>query len=143
MGKRLLRTNILQPPCSLEITNDRLDTIEELCQNEECIYNIQSSLRQLVDIDSIISFIVKIPVTHPEQNSVFAVQYSEQKINHVVHLKQVIKSIKAIAQSLPEHVKNPLSRYRQVQPSCKLLHTIYNVSLASFTCAQLTFPFFF
>ncbi|OAC99555.1 hypothetical protein MUCCIDRAFT_42353 [Mucor lusitanicus CBS 277.49] len=111
MGKRLLRTNILQPPCSLEITNDRLDTIEELCQNEECIYNIQSSLRQLVDIDSIISFI----------------------INHVVHLKQVIKSIKAIAQSLPEHVKNPLSRYRQVQPSCKLLHTIYNVSLASFT----------
>ncbi|KAF1802621.1 muts domain V-domain-containing protein [Mucor lusitanicus] len=127
MGKRLLRTNILQPPCSLEITNDRLDTIEELCQNEECIYNIQSSLRQLVDIDSIISFIVKIPVTHPEQNSVFAVQYSEQKINHVVHLKQVIKSIKAIAQSLPEHVKNPLSRYRQVQPSCKLLHTIYNI----------------
>ncbi|GAN05554.1 mutS protein homolog 4 [Mucor ambiguus] len=126
MGKRLLRTNILQPPCSLEITNDRLDTIEELCQNEECIYNIQSSLKQLVDIDSIISFIVKIPVTRSQQSSVLAVQYSEQKINHVVHLKQVIKSIKAIAQSLPEDVKNPPPRFQQAQP-CKLLYTIYNI----------------
>ncbi|KAL9540649.1 hypothetical protein MBANPS3_009565 [Mucor bainieri] len=127
MGKRLLRTNILQPPCSLDVTNERLDTIEELCQNEECIYNIQSSLKQLVDIDSIISFIVKIPVvTHAQQNSVFAVQYSEQKINHVVQLKQVIKSIKAIAQSLPEHAKNPPPLYQETQPH-KLLHTIYNI----------------
>lgn len=131
MGKRLLRTNILQPPCSLEITNDRLDTIEELYQNEECIYNIQSSLKQLVDIDFIVSFIAKIPVTHPQQNSIFAVHYSEQKVNHVVHLKQVIKSIKAIAQSLPERVKNPPPQYQQAQPS-KLLRTIYNVSFASF-----------
>lgn len=131
MGKRLLRTNILQPPFSLEITNDRLDTIEELCQNEECIYNIQSSLKQLVDIDSIVSFIVKIPVTHPQQNSIFAVHYSEQKINHVVHLKQVVKSIKAIAQSLPERVKNPLPQHQQAQPS-KILRTIYNVSFTPF-----------
>ncbi|KAG1103377.1 hypothetical protein G6F42_017230 [Rhizopus arrhizus] len=122
MGKRLLRTNILQPPCSIEVINDRLDAAEELCHNEECIYNIQSSLKQLVDIDSIISFIAKIPVKNPQQNSIFAVQYSEQKINHVVHLKQVIKSIKAIAKSLPQHSVNS-SR----QQPCELLRTIYNI----------------
>ncbi|KAL7330113.1 MutS protein msh4 [Mucor circinelloides] len=122
MGKRLLRTNILQPPCSIEVTNDRLDAVEELCRNEECIYNIQSSLKQFVDIDSIISFIAKIPLKNPQQNSIFAVQYSEQKINHVVHLKQVIKSIKAITKNLPQH---GVSSSRQ-QP-CKLLRTIHNI----------------
>lgn len=134
MGKRLLRTNILQPPCSIEVINDRLDAVEELCHNEECIYNIQSSLKQLVDIDSIISFIAKIPVKNPQQNSIFAVQYSEQKINHVVHLKQVIKSIKAIAKSLPQHSVNS-SR----QQPCKLLRTIHNVSKTTFICSRLTY----
>ncbi|CEP19938.1 hypothetical protein [Parasitella parasitica] len=105
MGKRLLRTNILQPPYSVEITNDRLNAIEELCRNEECIYNIQSCLKQLVDIDCIISFLVKIPNTST-QHSVSAVHYSEQKINHVIHLKQVMKSIKAIANSLPNNIRN-------------------------------------
>lgn len=136
MGKRLLRTNILQPPCNINVTNDRLDAIEELCKNEECIYNIQSCLKQLVDIDCIISFIVKIPNTNAK-NSVFAVRYSEQKINHVVHLKQAMKSIKAIAKSLPDYVKNPLSQLNQQDHPCTLLHTIYNVSYFKLYCITL------
>ena len=127
MGKRLLRTNILQPPCNANIINNRLNAIEELCKNEECIYNIQSCLKQLVDIDCVISFIAKIP-NASAKNSVLAVQYSEQKINHVVHLKQTVKSIKTIAKSLPDHIKNSSSQLNQQDHPCILLYTAYNVS---------------
>ncbi|KAI7891675.1 DNA mismatch repair protein MutS, partial [Mucor mucedo] len=61
MGKRLLRMNILQPPCSIDIIRDRLDAIEELSHSEESIFNIQSCLKQLTDLDHTISYLVKIP----------------------------------------------------------------------------------
>ncbi|EIE76281.1 hypothetical protein RO3G_00985 [Rhizopus delemar RA 99-880] len=61
MGKRLLRMNILQPPCCLDIIMDRLDAVDELFESEEGLFNIQSSLKSLVDLDHSIAFIVKVP----------------------------------------------------------------------------------
>ncbi|CAO3697576.1 unnamed protein product [Rhizopus microsporus] len=121
MGKRLLRMNILQPSCCLEVITDRLDAIQELSASEECLFNIQSSLRPLSDLDYIISFIVKLPNANHKTvgRQMLAVHHSESKINQVICLKQSIKSIQNIAFQLPCH-SNP-------DGICVLLTAIYKV----------------
>ncbi|PHZ13648.1 uncharacterized protein RHIMIDRAFT_236703 [Rhizopus microsporus ATCC 52813] len=121
MGKRLLRMNILQPPCCLEVITDRLDAIQELSASEECLFNIQSSLRPLSDLDYIISFIVKLPNANHKTvgRQMLAVHHSESKINQVICLKQSIKSIQNIAFQLPCH-SNPVE-------SCILSKAIYKI----------------
>ncbi|KAG1172772.1 hypothetical protein G6F70_007850 [Rhizopus microsporus] len=121
MGKRLLRMNILQPSCCLEVITDRLDAIQELSASEECLFNIQSSLRPLSDLDYIISFIVKLPNANHKTvgRQMLAVHHSESKINQVICPKQSIKSIQNIAFQLPCH-SNP-------DGICVLLTAIYKV----------------
>ncbi|CEG80340.1 hypothetical protein RMATCC62417_14694 [Rhizopus microsporus] len=121
MGKRLLRMNILQPSCCLEVITDRLDAIQELSASEECLFSIQSSLRPLSDLDYMISFIVKLPNANHKTvgRQMLAVHHSESKINQVICLKQSIKSIQNIAFQLPRH-SNP-------DESCVLLKAIYKI----------------
>ncbi|OBZ86475.1 MutS 4 [Choanephora cucurbitarum] len=102
MGKRLLRINILQPPCSLDVIKHRLDMVEMLSQSEECIFNIQACLKHLVDLDHTIAYIVKMPRDNEstKKSSSVAIHHAETKINQVVGLKQTIKSILSIATCL-------------------------------------------
>lgn len=118
MGKRLLRMNILQPPCCLDIIMDRLDAVDELFESEEGLFNIQSSLKSLVDLDNSIAFIVKVPKVDRKvsRKQTLAVQYSESKINQVIGLKQTIKFIQNVVSYLP---------YKD--DSCILIKTIHKV----------------
>lgn len=130
MGKRLLRMNILQPSCCLEVITDRLDAIQELSASETCLFNIQSSLQPLSDLDYMISFIVKLPNANNKSvgRQMLAVHHSESKINQAICLKQSIKSIQNIAFQLPCH-SNP-------DGSCVLSTAIYKVrqSCIVFAC---------
>ncbi|KAI8383998.1 muts domain V-domain-containing protein [Blakeslea trispora] len=102
MGKRLLRMNILQPPYSLDMIGHRLDAVELLSQNEECIFNIQTCLKHLVDLDHTTAYIVKLPKSNDstKKSSNIAIHHAESKINQVIGLKQTIKSISVIASHL-------------------------------------------
>ncbi|KAI7863458.1 muts domain V-domain-containing protein [Spinellus fusiger] len=93
MGTRLLRMSILQPPTDKKTIELRLDVVEELAEKEEMLSAIQSSLSHLTDMDHIISDIIKVP-------SKQSVRHSEAKINHVIMLKNAIKAIKEISNSL-------------------------------------------
>ncbi|CEI86447.1 hypothetical protein RMCBS344292_00887 [Rhizopus microsporus] len=121
MGKRLLRMNILQPSCCLEVITDRLDAIQELSASETCLFNIQSSLQPLSDLDYMISFIVKLSNANNKSvgRQMLAVHHSESKINQAICLKQSIKSIQNIAFQLPCH-SNP-------DGSCVLSTAIYKI----------------
>lgn len=46
-GDRLLRANILQPPCDLNTINTRLDCISELIEKEELFYDLKVKILQL------------------------------------------------------------------------------------------------
>ncbi|KAG0750228.1 hypothetical protein G6F57_002285 [Rhizopus arrhizus] len=118
MGKRLLRMNILQPPCCLDIITDRLDAVNELFESEEGLFNIQSSLKSLVDLDHTIAFIVKVPKVDRKvsRKQTLAVQYSESKINQVIGLKQTVKFIQNAVSYLP---------YKD--DSCILIKTIHKM----------------
>lgn len=125
MGKRLLRMNILQPPCCVNIIKDRLDSIEELSHSEEGIFNIQSCLKQLTDLDYIISYLVKLPNKINTKNYITSVQHAEMKVNQVIALKQIVKCIQEIAYSLPQSVKDDCDQNNG--ESHLLLCTIYKV----------------
>ena len=124
MGKRLLRMNILQPPCSIDVIKDRLDAIEELSESEESIFNIQSCLKLLNDLDYTIAYLVRIPTTIHGKNPVTSVRNSEMKVNQIIALKQAIKSIKSVATYLPPKVQTTLEGEEDTHI---LLRTIYKV----------------
>lgn len=125
MGKRLLRMNILQPPNSIDIIRDRLDAIEELSCSEESIFNIQSCLKQLTDLDYTISYLVKIPNKSNKKNYITSVQHAEMKVNQVITLKQTVRCIQDIANCLPQSVKDDCDKNNG--ESHLLLCTIFKV----------------
>lgn len=81
MGKRLLRTNILQPLTNKESIEMRQIAVEELMNNEPLLDSIISNLKGLQDLDAIFS-------------KLFSENYSEiqpeQKINYVLIIKDTI-----------------------------------------------------
>lgn len=127
MGKRLLRMNILQPPCSIEIIKDRLDAVEELSNSEESIFNIQSCLKQLSDLDYTISYLVKVPNNINAKNSITAVQHAEMKVNQIITLKQTVKCIQDIATRLPQNIQDYDADNNNDPEEQILLRTIYKV----------------
>jgi DNA mismatch repair ATPase MutS len=132
MGKRLLRMNILQPPCCIDVIKDRLDAIEELSNSEESIFNIQSCLKQLSDLDYTIAYLVKVPNNISTKKSITAVQHAEMKVNQIITLKQAVKCIQDIATRLPQKIQNHSSDNNEIQNEEEeekqiLLRTIYKV----------------
>ncbi|CAH8568594.1 unnamed protein product [Schistosoma bovis] len=59
-GARLLRANLLEPPCDLETILNRQASVRELISSPETLFNIQNILRQFPHIDSLLSLCVQI-----------------------------------------------------------------------------------
>ncbi|TNN08000.1 MutS protein 4 isoform 2 [Schistosoma japonicum] len=59
-GARLLRSNLLEPPCDLETILNRQASVRELISSPDTLLNIQNILRQFPHIDSLLSLCVQI-----------------------------------------------------------------------------------
>ncbi|TGZ64762.1 hypothetical protein CRM22_006218 [Opisthorchis felineus] len=59
-GSRLLRANILEPPCDLPTILQRQDAITELANSPELLVGVQNVLRQFPNIDGLLSLCVQI-----------------------------------------------------------------------------------
>ncbi|KER31427.1 hypothetical protein T265_02336 [Opisthorchis viverrini] len=59
-GSRLLRANILEPPCDLPTILQRQDAITELAKSPELLVGVQNVLRQFPNIDGLLSLCVQI-----------------------------------------------------------------------------------
>ncbi|XP_039992286.1 mutS protein homolog 4 isoform X3 [Xiphias gladius] len=82
-GARRLRSNILEPLVDVDTINIRLDTIQELLQDEELFFGLKNVIGHFLDIDQLISVLVQIPKQE-------TVQVAEAKITHVIQLKQTL-----------------------------------------------------
>ncbi|KAG8183749.1 hypothetical protein JTE90_029330 [Oedothorax gibbosus] len=106
-GNRLLRANILQPPCDPHTINTRLDCIEELLASEELFYDLKAVIGKFVDTEHLLSLCVQIP---KEEN----VRNCEQKIANVICLKHALELVKPLRDCL-EKCTNPLFQtYHQI-----------------------------
>jgi DNA mismatch repair ATPase MutS len=47
----MLRSNLLQPPSSIDIIEARLSVVETLLESEEMFFELMSTLKQIPDLD--------------------------------------------------------------------------------------------
>ncbi|XP_027047285.1 mutS protein homolog 4-like [Pocillopora damicornis] len=94
-GARLLRSNILQPPCDAETTNVRLDCIGELTNKEELFYGLQSVIGRFLDIDHLTSMCVQLPKQE-------TVKTAESKITTVIYLKHTLELVEPLRTALQD-----------------------------------------
>nr|XP_015920882.2 mutS protein homolog 4 isoform X1 [Parasteatoda tepidariorum] len=99
-GDRMLRANILQPPCDFDTINTRLECISELIQEEELFYSLKSVISKFVDTEQFLSLCVQIS---KEDN----VRNCEQKIANVINLKYSLELVKPLSHCLSSY-KNTL-----------------------------------
>ncbi|CAO3593979.1 unnamed protein product [Absidia cylindrospora] len=110
MGARLLRTTILQPCTDPDIINARLDAVEELLKKESEFFSLKSSLKHLMDLDHVISTITKMPRFTRDQSSrqMASIHAAESHINHIIALKNALKTILQVSQTLESYSDDPL-----------------------------------
>lgn len=76
MGARLLRTNVLQPPSDLQTIEMRLDAVQDLIEDESLLADIRRAIKDLPDIDQLISF-VRIMIYLITLYNIYHADYSE------------------------------------------------------------------
>ncbi|XP_071353932.1 mutS protein homolog 4 isoform X3 [Trachinotus anak] len=82
-GARRLRSNILEPLVDVDTINIRMDTIQELLQDEELFFGLKNAISHFLDIDQLLSVLVQIPKQE-------TVQVAEAKITHAIQLKHTL-----------------------------------------------------
>ncbi|XP_062834205.1 mutS protein homolog 4 isoform X2 [Anolis carolinensis] len=99
-GSRRLRSNILEPLVDADTINTRLDSVQELLQNEEFFFGLQSVISRFLDTEQLLSVLVQIP----KQDTFNA---SESKITNLIYLKHTLELVEPLKDALKVY-KTPL-----------------------------------
>ncbi|XP_071873300.1 mutS protein homolog 4 [Bombus fervidus] len=94
MGRKLLRSNILQPPCEERVILERQAAVTELVSNSSLRALIQPIIRRLYGADRLLT-LSTMPVMH--ENSV---QNAEHNLNYVLLLKNLLDVIPELGKIL-------------------------------------------
>ncbi len=105
MGARMLRRWISFPLKNVKAINDRLDAVEFLCKNDEIKEKIEEHIRQIGDLERIIS---KVAV---------------QRINprEIIQLKIALQAIVPIKELCKKSKNSTLEKFAEQLNSCKLI----------------------
>ncbi|XP_031231776.1 mutS protein homolog 4 isoform X2 [Mastomys coucha] len=101
-GSRRLRSNILEPLVDVETISMRLDSVQELLQDEELFFGLQSVISKFLDTDQLLSVLVQIP----KQDTVNA---AESKITNLIYLKHTLELVDPLKVTL-KNCSTPLLR---------------------------------
>ncbi|KAI3392946.1 hypothetical protein diail_4963 [Diaporthe ilicicola] len=94
MGKRMLRSNILQPSTQTDgVLIPRYDAVEELCTKEDMFFEVRNGLKGFSDVEKLLSKLILLP-TEP------SLEASEQAINEVLMIKSFVSAVPKIFDSL-------------------------------------------
>ncbi|XP_066526456.1 mutS protein homolog 4 isoform X2 [Hoplias malabaricus] len=106
-GERRLRSNILEPLLDVDTINTRLDTIQELLQDEELFFGLKDAITHFLDIDQLLSSLVQLPKQE-------TVAVAESKIMHVIQLKHTLELIAPLKTVLKDAKTALLRGYRNL-----------------------------
>ena len=129
MGSRFLRCNILQPPTSQAVLENRYNAVEELSSNEGVFTDIRQALKSFQDIDRVITEVRPLPfglrmlivgkiVVIPKRPSL---QRWEQSINNVILVRQYVRAIPTLYQALEGAESSLLQDVRRICDPSTLL----------------------
>ncbi|XP_053981836.1 mutS protein homolog 4-like [Hylaeus volcanicus] len=94
MGRKLLRANILQPPCNEHIILERQASIAELVANRSLLVLLQPIVRQLYGADRLLALSTA-PIL--QENNV---QCAEQNLNYLLLLKNLMEVVPELEAAL-------------------------------------------
>ncbi|XP_068085433.1 mutS protein homolog 4-like [Anabrus simplex] len=97
-GIRLLRANILQPPCSPDAILSRLDCVQEIVDTQDLYHNLQTLMCKFADVDRLLQLCMHIP----QQDNQKA---AETQMTYVLLLKTSLELLPSL-QSALENVKS-------------------------------------
>ncbi|XP_061165050.1 mutS protein homolog 4-like [Saccostrea echinata] len=92
-GARLLRANILQPPCDKGTIAMRQEVVSELTEKEDVFDNIQTVIARFLDVDHILSVCVQIPKKE-------TLKTAEANINNLILLKHILELVDPLRNAL-------------------------------------------
>ncbi|XP_077981944.1 mutS protein homolog 4-like [Glandiceps talaboti] len=104
VGARMLRSNILQPPCDLETITLRQDCVTELTENEEMFYNLQSVLSRFLDVDHLLSLCVQIPKHE-------TIKTADSRITCIIYLKHTLELVEPLQAALQDSTNQLFKAY--------------------------------
>ncbi|KAH8147392.1 uncharacterized protein LAJ45_08548 [Morchella importuna] len=129
MGARLLRSNVLQPLTNVSTLNARLDALEEFTQHEDMFFQARQALKPFLDMDRLLTSLITIPVKP-------SLKHSEQSINNIIVLKQVLFCIAPVRESLVSGRSELLMAIRdlcgeeRIEPVMSLISNVINEDIS-------------
>ncbi|CAG9831152.1 unnamed protein product [Diabrotica balteata] len=94
IGKRKLRSWILQPPSRISYIEERLDCVGELMKNPELLPSVQIMLQKLSNVDALLNVGTLIP-DDPQKCSV-------RQLNYIINLNSIIDLINPLKELLSD-----------------------------------------
>jgi DNA mismatch repair protein MSH4 len=94
MGRRMLRSNLLQPSTQVEgVLLPRYDAVDELCTKEDMFFEARNALKGFSDIEKLLSKLILLP-TEP------SLEASQQAINDVLMIKTFVVAVPTVFNAL-------------------------------------------
>ncbi|XP_077189415.1 mutS protein homolog 4 isoform X2 [Paroedura picta] len=103
-GSRRLRSNILEPLIDADTINTRLDSVQELLQDEELFFGLQSVISRFLDTEQLLSVLVQIPKQDTANTS-------ESKITNLICLKHTLELVEPLKDALKSCMTPLLKAY--------------------------------
>ncbi|KAL3187723.1 hypothetical protein MRX96_024749 [Rhipicephalus microplus] len=88
-GSRLLRVNMLQPPCDLETIVLRQNAVQQILDSEECFYSFQFLLAKFADMEALLAALVQVP-------RVETLRTMEAAVHNCVCLKHILEHVEPL-----------------------------------------------
>jgi DNA mismatch repair protein MSH4 len=110
VGSRLLRTNLMAPPCRADTINARLDLVDALLADEDFFYLMLHHLKSLPDVDKMLATVAVVPqarrlkVDDPGDKPNVSVRMASKGISALVCIKTTLTLIPAFATDLSEQL---------------------------------------
>ena len=108
LGSRLLRTNLIAPPCRIDTINARLDLVDTFYDDEEFFYVVQEKLESLPAIDKMLTNIAIVPrknTSGKSSSTASSVKFASKGISALICIKSTLSSIPSLARLLKDYVK--------------------------------------
>nr|CAD7444380.1 unnamed protein product [Timema bartmani] len=116
-GTRLLRANILQPPCLPEIIRNRLDSVQEMVDHPEMFAALQLMLSKFTNVEQLLCLCMHIP----QQDNT---RVAEFQLKYILLLKNILELLPGLKTVLKDAHSNCLRSAREDSYSKMIAHNI-------------------
>jgi DNA mismatch repair protein MSH4 len=111
VGSRLLRTNLMAPPCRIDTINARLDLVDAFLEDEDFFYAVLEHLQNLPAVDKMLTNIAIIPRKvckarsgKNEQTPVATSRLASRGVSALVCIKSTLTALPALSTLLHDHL---------------------------------------